>query len=279
MAGRELDPAEIAAGKLIAQMLGGRAVPTDVKGAPEKTVDFRIDLPNLWTVALEITSAADSDVVSQLRAAFGNTWSSPELAHNWMVGLSGSDPKQNIRRLMDVVIPLAVMFERDGETGVEVRYDPRYRPKPDDISHEMHEARLTMFDNGVYAARKWNAPEAGKHGEIFLTMSAGVSSDAGLLNDLVVERAEKKVDKLRAAEADERHLFIWLDSSYPEAELAFATLPPPQAPAIPNGIDVLWLVEPTGWPDHVRIWRLRGMAGEWEVIEPPEGYTLGLDRH
>lgn len=103
----------------------------------------------------------------------------------------------------------------------------------------------------------------------------GVSSDPSLLNDLVVDRANKKVEKLRAADATERHLFIWMDSTYPSAELAFATLAPPPAPSIPRDIDEVWLVEPTGWPNHVRIWRLR-QFGEWEVIDPPEGYTLKL---
>jgi hypothetical protein len=65
MAGRELDPREIAAADLVVSMIGGRAVPKDGEDALEKTVDFLIeDLPNLRTAALEVTSIADPKVVS-----------------------------------------------------------------------------------------------------------------------------------------------------------------------------------------------------------------------
>jgi len=269
MAGRDLDAREIAAADLVTSIIGGRAVPKDGGDAPEKTVDFLIeDLPNLRTAALEVTSIADPKVVSQLRAAFGRTWSSPDLSLIWAVALSRSDPNQNITRLAGTMIPLLVMFEREGETKVEIDYSPGYRAKPAGMKDEMHEARITMFDNGVSRAQVWNTPEQGKHGEIVFMIREGVSSDPGLLNDLVVDRAEKKVEKLRDTEATERHLFIWMDSTYPSAELAFATLPPPPAPSIPKDVDVVWLVEPTGWPNQVRIWRLRQL-GEWEVVDQP----------
>jgi hypothetical protein len=231
------------------------------------------DLLNLRTAALEVTSIADPKVVSQLRAAFGRTWSSPDLSTLWTVALSRSDPNQNITRLAGTMIPLLVMFEREGETKVEIDYSPRYQAKPAGMKDEMHEARIAMFDNGVSRAQVWNTPDEGKHGEILFMIREGVSSDPGLLNDLVVGRAKKKVEKLRDTEATERHLFIWMDSTYPSAELAFAILPPSPAPSIPKDVDVVWLVEPTGWPSHVRIWRLRQL-GEWEVVDQPEGYTL-----
>jgi hypothetical protein len=65
-----------------------------------------------------------------------------------------------------------------------------------------------MFDSGVSSARVWNTPDQGRRGEIVFMIREGVSSDPGLLNELVVERAKKKIEKLRAMEARERHLFI-----------------------------------------------------------------------
>jgi hypothetical protein len=276
MTGRDLDRLEIAAGELIAHILGGRAEAQDVKGAPDATIDFLIlDLPNDDVVALEVTSAANSAVVSQNRAAFGRDWISPELGHNWMIGIGREDPKMSIRDLMTQVIPIVVLFERTGETAVEVRYDPQYQPRSPERSEEMHDAMVKMFDLGVYAARLWSEPEEGRPGQLIPSISQGLSSDPGQINELVVERAEKKIDKLRATEADERHLFVWMDSSHAEAELAFATLAPPPAPIIPEGIDVVWLVEPTGWPGSVRIWRLVP-PDEWEVFPVPESYSLSL---
>ena len=193
----------------------------------------------------------------------------------WAVAAARSDPNQNITHLAKTMIRLLVMFERDGETKLEVDYSPSHRPKPAGMKEEMHEALITMFDIGVSRAQVWSTPEQGKHGEVLFMIREGGSSDPGLLNDLVVDRAKKKAEKLRATEATERHLFIWMDSTYPSAELAFATLPPPPAPSIPKDVDVVWLVEPTGCPNHLRIWRLRQL-GEWEVVNPPEGHTLKL---
>jgi hypothetical protein len=274
---RELDRLEVAAGDLVALLIGGRAVATDVPGAPDGTVDFIIEeLPDGRTAALEVTSAADSAVVSQIRAAFGREWSSPDLTHNWMVGLLTREPSDNIRALMEQVIPLVVSIEHTGETSVEVHHnDPRYMPRPADRTDAIHQLMLKMHELGVSAIRQWNEPEDGTDGQLFLTISAGVSSDPAQLNDIVVERAEAKVKKLRETQADERHLFVWMDSSHAEAELAFSTLPAPKAPTLPGAIDVLWLVEPSGWPNHVRMWRLRA-GGDWEVIDPPEGLTLTL---
>lgn len=122
-------------------------------------MDFLIeDLPNLRTAALEVTSIADPKVVSQLRAAFGRTRSFPDLSLIWSVALSRSDPNQNITRLAGTIIPLLMMFEREGETKVEVDYSPGYRGKPAGMKDEMHEARITMFHNGVSRAQVWNTP-------------------------------------------------------------------------------------------------------------------------
>jgi hypothetical protein len=40
MAGRDLDPREIAAAELVLSMIGGRAVPKDLGDAPDRTVLF-----------------------------------------------------------------------------------------------------------------------------------------------------------------------------------------------------------------------------------------------
>lgn len=268
---------EFAAGHLVAQLLGGHADPQDVPGAPSATVDFNVVLPEGRVVALEITAAADSDVVAETVAAFGREWKSPELRNNWMIGIGrrvGGDPVP-IRDVMAGMMPILALFERNDESTVEVRYSPRYRTKPPEVSNHVHDAMIEMFDLGVEVARVWSSPDPGEDGQIYPTISAGVSSDSAKINALVVERAEKKVDKLRAATADERHLFVWMDHSHADAELAFATLGPPSAPAIPAGVDVVWLVGPTGGPNGVRIWRLEP-PGQWAIVPPPEAYSLEL---
>jgi hypothetical protein len=67
----ELDRMEVTAGDLVAQLLAGHEDPQDVPGAPSATVDFNVIVPDGRLAALEITTAADADVVAETVAAFG----------------------------------------------------------------------------------------------------------------------------------------------------------------------------------------------------------------
>jgi hypothetical protein len=228
-------------------------------------------------VALEITSAVDPSVVSQLKAAFDQEWSFPRLANNWMIAIQQTrgEPRASIRKVMAGMSPILELFERREETSIEVRSSPLHRPRAPGTTDELHEAMIRMFDLGVEVARLWSKTEPGHPGAIYPTISAGIGSNPQKLNQLVADCAERKVNKLVAAPADERHLFVWLDSSHEDAELAFATLPPPPSPTISPGIDIVWLVGPAGGPGGVRIWRLKPPGG-WELCPPPTGYALRL---
>jgi hypothetical protein len=80
-----------------------------------------------------------------------------------------------------------------------------------------------------------------------MTMLSVAGSDFESMNELVAERASKKVEKLIAAGGDERHLFVWLRGSATDAQ-----------PEILEGIDVVWLAV-AGGPGQPfsRLWRLR----------------------
>jgi hypothetical protein len=230
MAGRKLDRWELAGGDLIARILGGRADAKDTECSPDATHDFNIvGLANDQVVALEITSAVDPSVVSQLKAAFDQEWSFPRLANNWMIAIqqTGGEPPASIRKVMAGMSPILELFERREEISVEVRSSPRHRPRAPGTTDELHEAMIRMFDLRVEVARLWSTPEPGHPGAIYPTISAGMGSNPQKLNQLVADCAERKANKLVAAPADERHLLVWLDSSHEDAELAFATLPPP----------------------------------------------------
>jgi hypothetical protein len=78
-----------------------------------------------------------------------------------------------------------------------------------------------------------------------------------------LEHAGHNIAKLLAADADERHLFLWINASQADAELAMHTGPPPQTPPpLPAGVDVLWVHNESG-----RLWRVRPPAG-WEAPDP-----------
>ena len=126
-----------------------------------------------------------------------------------------------------------------------------------------------MFELGALHAHPVGPPKPGEVAEVLASLSGGAGSNFESMNDLVAERASKKVEKLIAAGGDERHLFVWLRGSATDAQLAMTTLPPPNSvPEIPDGIDVVWLAvgggqgQPFSW-----LWRLRP-PGPWEPIEP-----------
>lgn len=107
---------------------------------------------------------------------------------------------------------------------------------------------------------------------LFFSTHGGAVSNPDKLNALAVEQVEKKYQKLaRVAEASERHLFVWLTDTYPDAELAFATLPPPAAPSIPPDLDVVWLAR-YALPIHV--WRL-GPPDGWEPVDIADETNTG----
>jgi len=61
------------------------------------------------------------------------------------------------------------------------------------------------------------------------------------LSMLVGERVMAKREKLQMAAGDARHLFVWLDTSEPEAYLAAVAMEE-RMPALllPPGVDVVW---------------------------------------
>jgi hypothetical protein len=123
---------------------------------------------------------------------------------------------------------------------------------------------LQVFKSGVTEARVlW--PRPALEAQLFVTITGGFTADIGRVNDLIIERASPKLEKLVRAEAAERHLFVWLDGTQPEAELAVALGPPPAtAPAVPSRIDVVWLATPP-LTEPQRLWRVRP-PNRWQVL-------------
>jgi hypothetical protein len=101
---------------------------------------------------------------------------------------------------------------------------------------------------------------------LFFIGHGGLTADVDEVNRLVERHAHASdnVKKLGAADADERHLFVWITGSQPKAELAMHTGPPPASPpALPPGLDVVWAQNESG-----HLWRVR-RGGNWELVQPP----------
>jgi hypothetical protein len=128
------------------------------------------------------------------------------------------------------------------------------------------DARERIRARGITSAVALNPPEPGEPARLLLRAHRGFSARAGQVNGIVLACAESNADKLRKADAQERHLLVWVDASGPE--LAMFTQPPPShAPELPEGIDVVWAATRGKRPGELceRLWRLRPPGG-WENL-------------
>ncbi len=97
----DLSAEEEAAGKIVAQHLGGEYEARDVRGAPDATHDLDVVLAGGRRVALEVTSAGDREIEELYRLLVGRTWEAPSLRHHWWLGIP-DDPR--IRDSLDLLL-------------------------------------------------------------------------------------------------------------------------------------------------------------------------------
>jgi hypothetical protein len=266
MAGREPRPDELAAADVVARALGGRWEWLDGKDAPPGMHDFGLILPDGHRIALEVTSAIDGAVVALSVAAFGmegrqQRWPAPGLANDWIVTI----PQRPIRvaGMMSAMLPILEAFEEHGHTDVDPHMNYAYVSPRSELPPQVVEAARRMVELGVTRTRVLGPGTEGD-AEVFITISGGVAGDPATVNRLVAERAQRKRKQLAKTNAEEMHLFIWLDRTQPDAELAVATMAPPPAPDIPSEVDVVWLATPPlATPE--KLWRAR-QSGAWEVL-------------
>jgi len=269
MAGREPAPEELAAAEVVAGALGGRWESRDGEDDPLGMHDFDVTLPDGRCIALEVTSAIDGAVLALSDAAFGREgrqrrWAAAGLTNDWIVTI----PQRPVRvaEMMNAMLPILEAFEVHGHADVDPHVDYVYNSPRSELPTPVVDAARRMIELGVTRARVL-APRADGNAEMFVTISDGFAGDPGAVNRLVAERSEPKREKLARAKADsasECHLFIWLDGTQPEAELAVGRLPPPPAPDIPLEVDVVWLATPPlATPE--KLWRAQQSAA-WEVL-------------
>lgn len=270
MAGRELDMLERTAGGIVATVLAGREEPRDVEGAPDGTHDFDIELPNGVRFALEVTSVGDEQRLSLWAAMARQDWLAPSLAHDWVIGVRYSgrgEPGTNIKRLMAAAPSLLAVFEAHGISEVESRSPQAVGTQPEEVAN----ALTSLWGLGATHATAWGR-RTGSEAQLLVLPHTGLSGDPSRVSQLVKDAADDNLSKLLAADAAERHLFIWLNASESEAELGLATLPQVlEAPSIPRGIDAVWLAT-QGMPGYgqanVNRLLLARPPGEWQKLDP-----------
>ena len=262
----ELDAYEEVAGQIVARQLGGQERARDVADAPPVTHDFDIELPDGRLIALEVTSAADGAIEALRNLAFGREWRAPSLGHHWWLGVP-NDGSVKVKALVTQVVPHLEVLERHGieQVGGGGRSD---RHPPASVDEDVATAARGVFKLGADRATRLDAPKAGETALVMASLHGGAGSNFDLLNDLVAGRAAAKAKKLDSATGDERHLLVWMRPSVADAELAMATLRPPEStPTLPDVINVVWVATEPTRQDALfgLLWRLEPPGG-WEEI-------------
>jgi hypothetical protein len=108
---------------------------------------------------------------------------------------------------------------------------------------------------------------------LFLGMT-GMQSPHNEMNSTMERLALSNAQKMRKARANERHLFVWIDSETDwENNVALATFQvPSDPPKLPDEIDVAWAALWTGGANPecnaMAIWRVAPPKG-WEILPVP----------
>jgi hypothetical protein len=154
------DPiSERAAADIVASVLHGSVIPRDVPGVPDGTHDFDVQLPGHRVVALEITTAAGTQILARWNAVAklnttGRRRIATSLRANWLVVLSG-DPASGVNRVASKLERLLQKLEATATTGfwLSSPHDVEIVPAPVGTSIAARAVVQRLRDLGVTACQ------------------------------------------------------------------------------------------------------------------------------
>ena len=236
MTGRPITLEEQRAADAVARVLNAIVTPRDVIGVPDMSYDFDMLLGDGRTVALEITAASDQDTVCQLAQAFKRDWSAPSLRNDWQIGVDrvpGQRPV-DLNPVRKSIEPILATYERFGL--VEIGAVAMRRPIPPLGAHgDVVDAMIRMFALGVTMARCHRPADPPGSALVLLSIHGEHGANVDEVNTLVETHIAANIDKLQLADTDERHLYVWVNATTPDAELALHVgETPSRTPNIPN---------------------------------------------
>jgi len=260
----ELRNDEKAACIVAERVTGGVAEPWDVNGR-QGAVDAMLTLPNGRTAAFEVM-AYDEDYgiqLDKLLNADDHHW--PVVGMWWWTIRVGD--RSDVPGLRERYRRIIQLCEAAGVERPDQLWSRRREVDPD-IAWLVESSSSTMWGHP-------NVPavEGDKVREVMVTSSGrggGVDSSlrglrAALLEMFAQDGVGKHLRKVAAANADERHLCLWLHRSalpFAVAEgLWTGTTLPPEPPPLPERVTHLWLMPqlgervllwtPDGWQQHL----------------------------
>lgn len=242
--------------RIVGTILQGVVVPRDVDGAPSGTHDFDVNLSDGRVVGVEVVRFTDQGRLQQTAEIRRRAWWFSELSSAWHLSF---DSGARIDRLHDGVADLLRLIEQAGLT--RLRTVVSSTSTADDATKDAVDRLREMGIVALIAL-----PELPPGEVIAAPFDYGGATGPDLVSSMIEQMSTRKGPKLARAEADERHLFIWVEWAQHAtlAALAFVALTPPH-PVLPDPVDAVWVVEALfparvlsyrsnhGWTDH----------GEW----------------
>jgi hypothetical protein len=166
--------------------------------------------------------------------------------------------------------PILTIYERFGVT--EIGAVAMWQPIPPPGSYaEVADAMKRMFALGVTMARCHRPANPPGSALVLLSIHGGHGANIEELNQLVEEHAASNIKKLRLANVDERHLYVWVNATTPDAELALHIGETPTSiPTLPEDIDAVWVgswgITSLGNEGFERLLRITP-TGTWENFD------------
>ncbi len=261
--------------EMVASILGGEATQVDPGGGAVQLHDFDLLLTDGLTIAFEVTRHNTPDSLRTAAEVTKRKWDFPQLRDTWVVDATSSF---NVKALHREVAALLAELERVGISRVLLRSDmfgDRRYVRPGTAEHlakleaaSVVSVGLRLFELGARSVYSLGAA-GGEAASVIIgeTSSAG-STASSMVADVAAHHANLPDNATKLAggmDRAERHLFVWIEASRPEAAaaLAFADVPgipvlPQESPDLPQAIDAVW-VAAAYRPG--RVWRYHRLEG------------------
>lgn len=216
--------------EILRHRLGGSVTQRDVPGAPPQTHDLDVKLSDGSLIAVEVTSLTHPEAQAFWRAVASDCWSAPTLSKSWVLDV---DPKARIKTLRGEVVNLLREKEQAGEN---------------EFGRGSGSGGLGAGEGlGVRSGRAydWSPPY------IYVTSVGDLEwADVEDLRRGVegVAWASDNRKKLARANAQERHLVVWVDLLNTKIVAALEAMKIGKLPSgccLPPEIDVIWVAQPT----------------------------------
>jgi hypothetical protein len=263
------------AAEVVAGLLGGTSKSRDGVGAAEGMHDFDVELSDGNCIALEVTTIADKNVIEfhEVLADAANWAAAPQLKSDWLVAFPdpvGGEPVIKIKPRKPAIIDALKALETHGVQMLGPEALEPHLPLAASTPPAVQDSIGKLVSSGVTLVRS-SGRRAADVARLEFSTHGSMVGNPDQLNALVLDEVRENHAKLAAAQAFERHLFLWLTDTYPDAEWAFSTLAPPSAPSIPPDLDVVWLAR---YALPIRLWRLRP-PNAWEPVDIEDAASTG----